>query len=225
MDDVGAQVFRTEHFRVLEEVEYEGSKAVGIVDRELDDDRAVGSLLDHGFPTDDSDGDRGLRRLDEHLRPYGLSFAQLPRLGTAARNGDRRRVEASWRSDLDVAGDTVEPEHPLVVTNAVVAGDVPATAVEVEPVRVDLPLLVAVRERDGAALPHRPEQLHEANVDRDGRNRRGRRRAPRWHRHATELPEPALAFDAFQPDGGRREMQGRQLVRLELRVAEVVLVF
>src|SRR5205814_7045660 len=98
------------------------------------------------------------------------------------------------------------------------AAHVPMTSLEVEPVRVDLSPLAAVREGRGSPLGYRGEQCDDALVGGNRRNRASRRGVRReMGRHAAELPQSARRVEALEPDGRRREMEGGEFVRLQLR--------
>jgi hypothetical protein len=154
--------------------------------------------------------------------------AELPGLALGPRVDLLGAVEGLGRTVGDhVALDPVEAVAADVLASVVETGQVPAAPAEVEAVRVDETLHLAVGQPDPAPLGDGFEQERQAGVGRQGGHGLPGRRPgaePVGVDHPAELPEGLVVGRAADLHGGDGQVEGGQLVGLQPGVCQVVLV-
>ena len=146
----------------------------------------------------------------------------MPRAWPGHRGGGRRRTAGSSASST-VALDAVEAVVALLVAEVVVAGEVPAAPLELEPVRVDGALLVVVAERERACgSATAPKSRARFGSAGSGATCTPRSRAPSVTQ-AAQLEQPLGGGQALDLHRRRGQVQRGQLLGGEAGVAEGVL--
>src|SRR5205807_9452256 len=111
-----------------------------------------------------------------------------------------------------------EPEQPRLAPAVVEALEVPVAVPERQLVGIELALFAAVPEGDPAALGDGAEQRRQIVTSGERNRCRGRGCIG----CAPEFPERLCSRCSLDADGGCRQMERRQLVTMQSRVGQLV---